>query len=58
MTGNPAEQEKKLMSKLLVVAFAALSILATAIPADAGCNPYCRQVPNGAGGTVTVCTCM
>ena len=45
------------MSKLLVVAFAALSILATVIPADAGCYPVCRQVPNGAGGMVTVCTC-
>ena len=45
------------MSKLLVVAFAALSILGTAIPAKAGCYPICQQVPNGAGGMQTVCYC-
>ena len=45
------------MTKLLVVAFAALSILATAIPAKAGCMPVCQQVPDGAGHMVTVCHC-
>jgi hypothetical protein len=43
--------------KKLLLAVAALSLLVSSIPASAGCNPYCRPVPNGAGGMVTVCTC-
>jgi hypothetical protein len=43
--------------KRVLFAIAALSLLATSIPAQAGCNPYCRPVPNGSGGMVTVCTC-
>lgn len=47
--------------KGLLLAIAALSLLATTvIPANAQgrCFPYCRPVPNGSGGFVTVCTCQ
>jgi hypothetical protein len=44
--------------KKVLLGLAVLSALATSIvAAQAGCNPWCRQVPDGAGHMVTVCTC-
>ena len=43
------------MTKLLVVAFAALSILATAIPAKAGCTTNCNRTYNGGSTCNTYC---
>jgi hypothetical protein len=48
-----SQQEKNLMTKLTIVAFAALSILATAIPAKAGTT--CRTSCSGFGAS-RVCT--
>jgi hypothetical protein len=50
------KRRKKLMTKFVVVAFAALSILATAIPAKAGnCTTNCQRTYNGGSTCNTYC---
>jgi opacity protein-like surface antigen len=47
------------MKKLIfaLAAAATLVSIAAAAQAQGRCQPYCRPVPNGSGGMVTVCTC-
>lgn len=48
--------EQDLMTKFVVIAIAALSILATAIPAKAGtCVTHCRPQLGGGSVCTTVC---